>query len=60
MVLKFLIKEHFGRQDIYPMCELSKNLVKLTGRKTFNVKDIEWLRLAGFIIEFVTKEFIIG
>jgi hypothetical protein len=44
------VRNQFGRQDIYPACELSKILVQLTGRGTFNRAEIEILKRAGFDI----------
>jgi len=38
----------YGRELIYPACETSRNLVKLTGRVTFGEDDLEVLRLLGF------------
>jgi hypothetical protein len=42
------VRNQFGRQDIYPVCELSKILVELTGRGTFNRAEIDILKRAGF------------
>lgn len=44
------VKTQWDRMDIYPQCELSKTLVKLTGKKSFNKAEIEVLKEAGFEI----------
>jgi hypothetical protein len=41
----------YGRELVYPVCATSQTLVLLTGRKTFNVEDMDTLREAGFKID---------
>ena len=47
-------KNVYGRTLVYPACNNSHNLVILTGRKTFDEKDLETLRLVGF--ELIIRE----
>ena len=48
--IKLLRKNVYGRELIYPGCEASHLLVKLTGRKTFDQSDLKTLSLLGFEI----------
>ena len=50
MELKVRIKEVYGNENIYPVCERAKMCVELTGnkRKTFTPANIQLLKRLGF------------
>jgi hypothetical protein len=50
------IKNVYGNELIYPVCETSKELLKLTGKKTFNRTDINILKNLGYQITLKSKE----
>lgn len=41
----------YGRERLYPVNDLAKNLLKLTGRKTFYESDLDTLKEAGFKVQ---------
>lgn len=54
MSIKVTIKTNWGNEAIYPACEVSKNFVKLTGRKTLTRFDISIIKNMGYSVEVMT------
>lgn len=50
-------KESFGHDRYWPACETSRQLTEITGRKTFNKKDLEIFIKMGFEIEFTERTY---
>lgn len=42
------IKNVYGNELIYPNCDTTRLLIKLTGKKTFNYSDINTLKQIGY------------
>ena len=59
MKLQVMIKNVYGNQTIYPVCDVSKQLCKINGTKTFTNTIIQTVRLLGWTIEQVTETVII-
>lgn len=53
--LSLIRKNVYGRELIYPACDISRLLVKLTDRKTFDENDLSVLREIGFELK-ITDE----
>ena len=51
--LKLQLKHTFGRELVYPACETSKKLAKLTKTKTFSKDNLTIFIELGFKIEWV-------
>jgi len=48
--LKVRVENQYGNFRNFPDCPASRELIKLTGRKTFHEADLDILRDAGFEI----------
>jgi len=44
------IKNVYGNEMIYPVCDRSKLFVDLIGKKTFSKRDIELIKKLGYTI----------
>jgi len=53
--IKVQIRDKYGRELTYPVCETSKALLQLTGRKTWTRDNLSILVEAGITIEYVLK-----
>tara|TARA_R110000751_G_scaffold172733_1_gene279112 strand:- start:124 stop:303 length:180 start_codon:yes stop_codon:yes gene_type:complete len=47
-VIHVEVKESYGNKRIYPACNLSKQLLALTGGKTFTDKNIQIIKDLGY------------
>lgn len=54
MTVKVQIKTNYGQEAIYPACETSKKLVKLTGKKTLSRADVAVIKSLGYQVEAIT------
>jgi hypothetical protein len=50
------IKNTWGKDLVYPACEISKKLCRLTGKKTFSREDIKIIMDLGYNIEIKNKK----
>lgn len=41
---------YYGRQNIYPVCDVAKKLCDLTGKKTLSQRDIGIIKYLGYAI----------
>lgn len=57
MKIKVEIKNVYGNALVYPACDLSKNMVKLTGNRTFNRTNLDTIKNMGYDIEVITPQF---
>lgn len=55
MSIKVQRRERFGKDYVYPMCRVSRILIKLTKQKTWTEHDLELLRQAGIHIEYIPR-----
>ena len=58
MELQVTIKNHYGKDFIYPHCKQSEVFAILTGKKTLTENDIHWIKTLGYtfkIIEILEK-----
>lgn len=44
------IKQVYGRDTIYPVCETAQVFAKLTGKKTFSPWDISQIKTLGYTV----------
>lgn len=49
------IKNVYGNETIYPVCEIAITLAALTGKKTFNKNDIKLIRSLGYEINIKSQ-----
>ena len=58
MSIKVKIKNIYGRDLVYPVCEKAKLLAKLVQQATFTSREIQVIKDLGYSIEVVqdTKE----
>lgn len=45
------VKNHYGTQYIYPICETACKLTALTGKKTLSHNDIKKIVSLGYVIQ---------
>lgn len=50
------IRNVYGNELIYPVCERAKLLTDLSGRKTFSRQDIETIEKLGFMVKVETPK----
>jgi len=53
MKIQVTIKNIYGNQLIYPVCQKAKYFAELTKTKTFNKNDINTIKKLGFEIELI-------
>jgi histone H3/H4 len=51
--IKVEVKQVYGNQMIYPVCDSAKTFAALAGKKTLSVDDIKKIRSLGFTVEQV-------
>ena len=57
MNLKFEKREHYGEVRFYPMCDKSKFLCGLSGRKTFHAQQlVDIKRNLGYNVEIIQND----
>ena len=49
------IKNVYGQERIYPICQQAKTFIELTGKLTFDKFDIEKIKSLGFEIKVQTQ-----
>ena len=52
------VKNVYGNETIYPVCETSKLLAKLAGTKTITHEAIQTIKALGYKIELKQPNFI--
>lgn len=50
------IDKVFGKEKIYPICNLSKLFAKLVKQKTLTREDVQKIKMMGFKIEVIQPE----
>ena len=48
MELQVTIKNHYGKDFIYPHCKQSEVFAILTGKKTLTENDIHWIKTVSY------------
>jgi len=56
MNLTIEIRNVYGNELVYPICDKAKKLCSLTGQKTFNKYDISTLKSLGYTFTQNKKE----
>ena len=51
--LKVTIKNHYGKDFIYPYCKQSEVFAILTGKKTLSQNDINWIKTLGYTFKVI-------
>jgi len=54
--LKVLIRNNFGNNCVYPYCEFTRMITKITGTKTLTDSTISRLRSYGYSFEVVAEQ----
>lgn len=54
MSIKVQIKNVYGNETIYPVCDKAKTFASMVGQKTLTRTDIEHIKELGFILEVIT------
>ena len=55
MELQVTIKNHYGKDFIYPHCKQSEVFTLLTGRKTLSNKDMFLIKQLGYTLKVVIE-----
>ena len=53
LLIKVSVKQVYGNTLIYPACQKAKELVLLTGKKTFSESDIAIINRLGYHVSVV-------
>ena len=56
MKIQVTIKNVYGKETIYPICEQAKIFAGLVRQRTLTRKDIEKIKALGFAIEIVHQD----
>lgn len=56
MKIKVEVKNVYGNETIYPVCEKAKIFASFKGQKTLTNNDIAKIKDLGYTIEVVQKE----
>jgi hypothetical protein len=51
MTITLEVKNHYGTQYIYPVCETAATLTALTGKKTLSSADVKKIISLGYVIQ---------
>jgi hypothetical protein len=54
MELKVQVKNNYGRNVVYPVCEKSQLLTRLSGNRTLTSEAIETIKLLGYTFTTTT------
>lgn len=54
MTIKVAIKNVYGNDLVYPICDTAKLLAKLAGTKTLSSSTIQTLKDLGYVLEVST------
>lgn len=53
--LRIQIKEPYGVETIYPVCDVARLFCELLRQKTLTRRDVEVLKRLGYVFEVVTE-----
>jgi hypothetical protein len=56
MKITVCIRNVYGNELIYPVCEQARLFCRLSGRKTFSPADIETIEKLGFVVTVETPK----
>jgi len=56
MELEVQIKNNYGREMVYPICEKSRLLAQLSGNRTLTPEAIAVIKRLGYTFKTTTKE----
>ena len=56
MKIEVIIKNTYGNELIYPVCETAKKLVELAGAKTFTDNSIRLCKALGYELSIVAAQ----
>lgn len=51
--IQVTVKNVYGTEMVYPVCETAKIFTSLTGKKTFTDSDLTDIKRLGFNVEYV-------
>ncbi len=54
MTIQVEIKNIYGNETVYPVCEHAKLLAKLAGHKTLTSYDVQVIKQLGYTVEVVS------
>ena len=55
MELKVTIKNHYGKDFIYPYCNKAEVFAILTGKITLTEKDVKWIKTLGYTFKVIER-----
>lgn len=55
MQVQVQIKNIYGNQTIYPVCEKAKVFASMVGQKTLTTRDIEHIKKLGYTVQVVQE-----
>ena len=54
--IKVEVKQVYGMERIYPVCEVAKKLNRLMTSKTFSRDDIQTIKSLGYTIQTIKED----
>lgn len=54
MSVQVQIKNVYGNEQIYPVCDKAKTFAAMVGQKTLTRRDIQHIKALGYTVEVVT------
>lgn len=57
MSIKVQIKNVYGNETIYPICDKAKTFAAMLGQRTLTHADIKHIKALGFAVEVVQPAF---
>jgi hypothetical protein len=55
MTIQVTIKNVYGNQTIYPICEKAKIFANIKGQKTLTAADINHIKMLGYTVQVVSQ-----
>lgn len=56
MTIQVQIRQAYGRENIYPICEKAKLFAQLVGQKCLTRQDITVIKQLGYTIEIIENK----
>jgi histone H3/H4 len=56
MELQVTIRNHYGKDFIYPYCEKAEIFAIIAGRRTLTENDVKWIKTLGYTFKVIQRE----
>lgn len=55
MELQVTIRNHYGKDFIYPYCEKAEIFAIIAGRRTLTENDVKWIKTLGYTFKVIER-----